>query len=46
MLIECGYLDDALELLVSLKRNLGRSARCQIDVGLTLGELTEKDAVN
>jgi uncharacterized protein (DUF885 family) len=46
MLIEYGYLDHALELLVSLKRNLWRSARCQIDVGLTLGELTAKDAVN
>jgi uncharacterized protein (DUF885 family) len=45
MLIEYGYLDDPLELLVSLKRNLWRSARCQIDVGLTLGKLTEKDAV-
>ena len=46
MLIEYGYLDDPLELLVSLKRNLWRSARCQIDVGLTLGKLTEKDALN
>jgi len=45
MLIEYGYLDDPLELLVSFKRNLWRSARCQIDVGLTLGKLTEKDAV-
>ena len=45
-MIEYGYLDHALELLVSLKRNLWRSARCQIDVGLTLGELTAKDAVN
>ncbi len=46
MLIEYGYLDDPLELLVSLKRNLWRSARCQIDVGPTLGKLTEKDALN
>jgi uncharacterized protein (DUF885 family) len=45
MLIEYGYLKDPLELLVSLKRNLWRSARCQIDVGLTLGKLTENDAV-
>jgi uncharacterized protein (DUF885 family) len=46
MLIEYGYLDDPLELLVSLKRNLWRSARCQIDVGLTLGKLTENSAVD
>ena len=46
MLIEYGYLDNPLELLVSFKRNLWRSARCQIDVGLTLGKLTENDAVD
>ncbi|MGD9045597.1 MAG: DUF885 family protein [Desulfobacterales bacterium] len=46
MLIEYGYLEDPLELLVSLKRNLWRSARCQIDVGLTLNQLTENDAVD
>jgi uncharacterized protein (DUF885 family) len=46
MLIEYGYLEDPLEILVSLKRNLWRSARCQIDVGLTLGQLNEKDAVD
>jgi hypothetical protein len=46
MLIEYGYLEDPLELLVSFKRNLWRSARCQIDVGLTLGKLTENDAVD
>jgi uncharacterized protein (DUF885 family) len=46
MLIEYGYLDDPLELLVSFKRNLWRAARCQIDVGLTLGKLTENDAVD
>jgi uncharacterized protein (DUF885 family) len=46
MLIEYGYLEDPLEMLVSFKRNLWRSARCQIDVGLTLGKLTENDAVD
>ena len=45
MLIEYGYLEDPLELLVSSKRNLWRSARCQIDVGLTIGKLTENKAV-
>jgi uncharacterized protein (DUF885 family) len=46
MLIEYGYLDDPLELLVSCKRNLWRSARCQIDVGLTIGKLTKTAAVD
>jgi uncharacterized protein (DUF885 family) len=46
MLIEYGYLDDPLELLVSSKRNLWRSARCQIDVGLTIGKLSENTAVD
>jgi uncharacterized protein (DUF885 family) len=46
MLIEYGYLDDPLERLVSAKRNLWRSARCQIDVGLTIGKLSENTAVD
>ena len=46
LLIEYGYLEDPLEFLVSFKRNLWRAARCQIDVGLTLGKLTENDAVD
>ena len=46
MLIEYGYLEDPLELLVSSKRNLWRSARCQIDVGLTIGKLSENKAVD
>jgi uncharacterized protein (DUF885 family) len=46
MLIEYGYLDDALESLVSLKRELWRSARCQIDVGLTIGKLSDRTAVD
>jgi len=45
MLIEYGYLNDPMELLVSLKRDLWRSARCQIDVGLTIGKLSENRAV-
>ncbi len=44
MLIEYGYLKDPLELLVSFKRELWRSARCQIDVGLTIGKLSEAAA--
>lgn len=46
MLIEYGYLTEPLELLVSLKRDLWRSARCQIDVGLTIGKLSGNRAVD
>jgi len=46
MLIEYGYLNDPLELLVSLKRELWRSARCQIDVGFTIKKLSENTAVD
>ena len=46
MLIEYGYLEDPLELLVSCKRNLWRSARCQIDVGLTIGKISDNTAVD
>ena len=44
MLIEYGYLNEPMELLVSLKRDLWRSARCQIDVGLTIGKFSEDRA--
>ena len=46
MLIEYGYLSDLMERLVSLKRELWRSARCQIDVGFTVGKLTEDTALD
>jgi uncharacterized protein (DUF885 family) len=46
MLIEYGYLNDPLESLVSPKRELWRSARCQIDVGFTIGKLSEHAALN
>jgi uncharacterized protein (DUF885 family) len=45
MLIEYGYLNDPMESLVSLKRELWRSARCQIDVGFTIGKLSEPAAL-
>jgi uncharacterized protein (DUF885 family) len=35
-----------MELLVSLKRELWRSARCQIDVGFTIERLTESTALD
>lgn len=46
MLIEYGYLKDPLELLVNLKRQLWRWARCQIDVGFTIGKLSEHVALD
>ena len=46
MLIEYGYLNDPLESLVGLRRELWRSARCQIDVGFTIGELSEDEALD
>ena len=45
MLIEYGYISDPQELLVDCKRRLWRSARCQIDVGLTIGKLSQDDAI-
>jgi uncharacterized protein (DUF885 family) len=39
------YVKDPMEHLVDHKRRLWRSARCQIDVGLTAGFITKKDAV-
>jgi len=46
LLIEYGYLEDPREFLVDRKRNLWRAARCQIDVGMTIGKLTENDAID
>ena len=46
MLIEYGYLNGPMEKLVSLKRELWRSARCLIDVGFTIGKLTEPAALD
>jgi uncharacterized protein (DUF885 family) len=45
MLIEYDYLNSPLESLVSLKRELWRSARCQIDVGFTIGKLSNSTAM-
>ena len=43
--IETGYIEDPVEILVDLKRQLWRSARCQIDVGLATGRLRREKAV-
>jgi hypothetical protein len=46
LLVEYGYMQQPLELLIDLKRNLWRAARCQIDVGLTTGRIATEDALN
>jgi uncharacterized protein (DUF885 family) len=38
-------MSDPLDRLVDLKRNLWRSARCQIDAGLTAGRISATDAM-
>ena len=44
LLAEYGYMKNPLELLIDLKRNLWRSARCQIDVGLATGRISIEDS--
>ena len=46
LLSEYGYIKKPLELLIDLKRNLWRAARCQIDVGLTTGKISTTDALD
>ena len=45
LLSEYKYMSDPMDRLVDLKRNLWRSARCQIDAGLTTGRITETAAM-
>ena len=45
LLNEYEYMNDPLDRLLDLKRNLWRSARCQIDAGLTTGRLAQTDAM-
>jgi uncharacterized protein (DUF885 family) len=45
LLIESGYITRPLDLLVDYKRRLWRSARCQVDVGLTTAKIDLDDAV-
>ena len=45
LLAEFGYIKSPLELLLDLKRNLWRSARCQIDVGLATDKISTADAL-
>jgi uncharacterized protein (DUF885 family) len=44
LLVEYGYMKSPLDLMIDLKRNLWRSARCLIDVGLTTGKISTADA--
>ena len=46
MLIDSGYINSPLDLLVDYKRRLWRSARCQVDVGLTTEKIRLDDAVH
>jgi uncharacterized protein (DUF885 family) len=45
MLVDLGYISSPMDLLVDYKRRLWRSARCQIDVGITTEKLGPDDAV-
>jgi uncharacterized protein (DUF885 family) len=46
ILIDSGYINSPMDLLVDYKRRLWRSARCQVDVGLTTGKIKLYDAVH
>jgi hypothetical protein len=45
LLGEYGYLQNDLEHLVICKRNLWRATRCQVDVGIVTGSLSQNDGV-
>jgi hypothetical protein len=45
LLIDSGYITRPMDLLVDYKRRLWRSARCQVDVGLTTDKIDLDDAV-
>ena len=46
LLVESGYVYTPMDLLVDLKRNLWRSARCQVDVGLTTDKIKTEEAIH
>ena len=46
LLIDSGYITRPMDLLVDYKRRLWRSARCQVDVGLTTGKIELSQAVD
>ncbi len=45
MLVDYGYISDPKELLVDCKRQLWRSARCQVDIGLATGKIDMAAAI-
>ena len=45
LLIDSGYLSRPIELLIDYKRRLWRSARCQVDVGLTTDKIKVEKAI-
>jgi uncharacterized protein (DUF885 family) len=46
LLTEYGYVNNPLDFVVDYKRNLWRSARCQIDIGIPTGKLNREDALD
>ena len=46
LLIDSGYIASPMDLLVDYKRRLWRSARCQVDVGLTTGKICSDNAIH
>jgi uncharacterized protein (DUF885 family) len=46
LLIDSGYIASPMDLLVDYKRRLWRSARCQVDVGLTTGKISSDNAIH
>jgi uncharacterized protein (DUF885 family) len=46
LLIDSGYITRPMDLLVDYKRRLWRSARCQVDVGLTTEKIQLDEAIH
>lgn len=46
LLIDSGYINSPMDLLVDYKRRLWRSARCQVDVGLTTEKIKLNEALH
>ena len=46
LLVDAGYVHSPMDLLVDYKRRLWRSARCQVDVGLTTAKINMHDAIH
>jgi uncharacterized protein (DUF885 family) len=46
LLVDSGYVHRPMDLIVDYKRRLWRSARCQVDVGLSTGKISLRDAMD